>query len=181
MLTRRWGAANRFRRINNVFIFSIFLIFLLSICIALPVRAGSKTQPKPTPSLKQDESCLACHGQAGMTSPSGKSISIDPSKHAASVHGALACQDCHATIKDSPHPVKVAKIQCATCHADESAHVPGSIHSALVCLLPRGSACRHNGGGTDAGKMRNLPCRRSKAVSPEHSRAGRGKRRPRRS
>lgn len=143
MLTRRWGAANRFRRINNVFIFSIFIIFLLSICIALPVRAGSKTQPKPTPSLKQDESCLACHGQAGMTSPTGKSISIDPSKHAASVHGALACQDCHATIKDYPHPVKVAKIQCATCHADESAHVPGSIHSVLgegACVSCHGEA-----------------------------------------
>ena len=82
-------------------------------------------------SVKQDENCLACHGQAGMTSPAGKSIFIDPSKHATSLHGVLACTDCHATIKDYPHPAKIAKVQCATCHADESAAMPNSVHSAL--------------------------------------------------
>jgi formate dehydrogenase gamma subunit len=81
--------------------------------------------------LKQDESCLACHGQAGMTSSTGKSISIDPAKHAASVHGTLGCQDCHTTIKDFPHPDKVPKVQCSTCHTDEASHVAGSIHSTL--------------------------------------------------
>ena len=66
-----------------------------------------------------------------MTSPSGKSISVDPAKHSASVHGILSCSDCHTTIKDYPHPAKIAKVQCATCHADEAAAVPNSIHSAL--------------------------------------------------
>jgi formate dehydrogenase gamma subunit len=110
----------------------------------LPVRARARAaQAKAPQPLKQDENCLACHGQAGMTSGSGKNISIDPTKHAASVHGTLACQDCHSTIKDYPHPTKVAKIQCASCHADEASHVPNSIHSALgdaACVSCHGNA-----------------------------------------
>ena len=66
-----------------------------------------------------------------MTSSTGKSISIDPAKHAASVHGTLGCNDCHTTIKDFPHPDKVPKVQCSTCHTDEASHVAGSIHSTL--------------------------------------------------
>jgi formate dehydrogenase gamma subunit len=84
--------------------------------------------PQP---LTQDESCLACHGQPGMTVGNSKSISIDPGKHAASVHGILGCTDCHSSIKDYPHPAKVIRVKCATCHADESSHVPSSVHSAL--------------------------------------------------
>lgn len=62
---------------------------------------------------------------------SGKSISIEPAKHAASVHGILGCSDCHATIKEFPHPNKVAKVRCSTCHSDEASHVANSIHGAL--------------------------------------------------
>jgi len=108
----------------------LFLAWLLFCpCISTPVWA--RAQAKALSPLKQDESCLACHGQAGMTSGNGKNISIDPVRHAASVHGVLACQDCHTSIKEYPHPDKVAKVQCATCHADETSHVGGSIHSAL--------------------------------------------------
>jgi formate dehydrogenase gamma subunit len=109
------------------------LILLLSACLLVcaPISAEARAQAKlPTP-LKQDESCLACHGHAGMTSASGKSISIDPTKHAASVHGILGCTDCHTTIKDYPHSVKLAKVRCSTCHTDEASHVPNSTHSAL--------------------------------------------------
>ncbi|MGC2271631.1 MAG: cytochrome b/b6 domain-containing protein [Candidatus Sulfotelmatobacter sp.] len=96
---------------------------------ATAIRArGQVALPQP---LKQDESCLACHGQPGMKSGSGKNISTDPGPHAASVHGALACTDCHTSIKDYPHPAKVGKVQCSTCHADEASHVSNSVHSAL--------------------------------------------------
>ena len=98
-------------------------LFVFSIC--------ASAQPKTAHPLKQDESCLACHGQAGMTASTGKSISIDPAKHAASVHGTLGCTDCHSNIKDFPHPAKVAKVQCLSCHSDEASHVAGSIHAAL--------------------------------------------------
>jgi formate dehydrogenase gamma subunit len=109
------------------FSFIGLLLFLVPALIPHQLLA----QPKAPVPLKQDESCLACHGQAGMTSASGKSISIDPAKHAASVHGTLGCADCHTTIKDFPHPDKLAKVQCSTCHADETSHLTGSIHGVL--------------------------------------------------
>ncbi len=111
------------------FILSICLLF---ICILAPaqVQAQVRDDAKPAQPLKQDETCLACHGQAGMKSEKGRSISIDPAKHASSVHGILGCTDCHADIKDFPHPAKRAKVECSTCHADESSHISASIHGA---------------------------------------------------
>jgi formate dehydrogenase gamma subunit len=107
----------------------VFLVSLLLVCALVPIRVRAQGElPHP---LTQDETCLACHGQAGMISARGKSISIDPAKQAASVHSALACNDCHTGIKDYPHPNKVAKVRCSTCHADEVSHVTGSTHGAL--------------------------------------------------
>jgi cytochrome b subunit of formate dehydrogenase len=124
LLKRTRGAADMVGRVRFVFVVS-----LVSVCTLMPTRVRAQGElPHP---LTQDETCLACHGQAGMTSARGKSISIDPAKHAASVHSALGCSDCHTAIKDYPHPDKVAKVQCSTCHADEVSHVSGSIHGAL--------------------------------------------------
>jgi len=89
-----------------------------------------------------DQECLACHGQAGMKSDSGKDISIDAAKHAASAHAVLGCHDCHTTIKDFPHPAKIAKVRCATCHEDEAKSFTTSAHSLLgdtACALCHGS------------------------------------------
>ena len=78
-----------------------------------------------------------------MTSATGKSLSIDPAKHAASVHSILGCTDCHTTIKDYPHPGKVPKVQCSACHAQEASQVPNSIHGTLgeeACRSCHGNA-----------------------------------------
>ncbi|MFY9976841.1 MAG: cytochrome b/b6 domain-containing protein, partial [Candidatus Sulfotelmatobacter sp.] len=105
------------------------LLFFLVLLIFIPNLPAA--QSKEAHPLKQDDNCLACHGQAGMKSDAGKSISIDPLKHADSVHGILACTDCHTQIKDFPHPAKVAKVQCSTCHEDETSHMSTSVHAAL--------------------------------------------------
>jgi cytochrome b subunit of formate dehydrogenase len=106
---------------------TLLLAFVFVICSAQAAGRGGK-QAAP---LKQDEACLACHGQARMKSEAGKDISIDPGKHAASAHGNLGCQDCHTNIKDFPHPAKRAKVKCSTCHAEEASRVPKSVHQAL--------------------------------------------------
>ena len=125
--TRR--AAGSAKRLSCVDLALLLCAWLLLVCVPMPARVRAQAQaPHP---LKQDETCLACHGQAGMTSSNGKSISIDPAKHAASVHGTLACNDCHTTVKDYPHAAKVPKVQCSSCHAEEAAHVGTSIHAAL--------------------------------------------------
>ena len=107
---------------------------LLALLFALACAWGSSTavaQDQPPQPLKQDEACLSCHGQAGLKSEKGKDLSIDSAKHAASTHAILACKDCHTAIKDYPHPARLPKVQCATCHADPAAAVPKSIHAAL--------------------------------------------------
>ncbi len=115
---------------------------LLSFCV--PMHARTRAEAKLSQPLKQDESCLACHGQAGMTSGGGKSISIDPAKHAASVHGILGCTDCHTTLRDYPHPAKVPQVKCATCHSDEALHVPNSVHSVLGAEACESCHCNHH-------------------------------------
>ncbi|HYA61888.1 MAG TPA: hypothetical protein VED66_01715, partial [Candidatus Sulfotelmatobacter sp.] len=90
-----------------------------------------------------DQECLACHGQAGMKSDSGKDISIDAAKHAGSAHGILGCKDCHTAIKEFPHPAKVAKVQCATCHEQEVKEFETSAHALLgetACASCHGNA-----------------------------------------
>lgn len=66
-----------------------------------------------------------------MKSEAGKDISIQPEKHAASVHAILSCKDCHTNIKDFPHPAKRAKVDCKTCHEEQAAGTATSIHSLL--------------------------------------------------
>src|SRR5208282_5405862 len=110
----------------------VALIYLALICtgaLASALPAG-------------DDECLACHSQAGMKSTAGKNITIDPAKHAASAHSVLGCKDCHTTIKEFPHPAKIAKVQCATCHADEAKAFSTSVHSMLgesACASCHGS------------------------------------------
>jgi formate dehydrogenase gamma subunit len=86
----------------------------------------------------QDEMCLACHGEKGMTDAKGKSLFVDAAKLKASIHGPLSCQTCHADLKEYPHPKRVAKPQCSSCHTDAAAKVQDSIHGQI---FPGTQAC----------------------------------------
>lgn len=107
--------------------FAGFLFLLLSSSDPACARHQNKS-PQP---LKLDETCLICHGQVGMKSEKGKDISIRADKHAASVHGILGCKDCHTSIKDLPHPARIPKVQCGTCHTEQATDTARSIHAAL--------------------------------------------------
>jgi len=119
---------------------TILRLALLLACFCFPCLA--RKQDKTVQPLKQDGSCLACHGQAGMKSEKGEDISIRPEQHAASVHGILGCTDCHTAINDFPHPAKIPNVECATCHAEEAKNAAKSVHAILgdsAC-----SACHGN-------------------------------------
>lgn len=83
------------------------------------------------PALASDQECLACHGDPGMKSESGKSLHVDAAKHKTSVHGDLGCATCHVGVKEYPHPKPMRKPACRTCHEQEAAQVPRSVHSIL--------------------------------------------------
>ncbi len=95
------------------------------------------------PARASNQECLACHGDAGMKSDSGKSLHVDAARHQASVHGDLGCTACHVGVKEYPHPSPMRRPSCGTCHEQEVAQVPHSVHSMLgkdACVSCHGSA-----------------------------------------
>ncbi len=64
-----------------------------------------------------DSLCLACHDQKG-------------APFHASIHSALGCTGCHTDIKGFPHPDKVAKVNCGSCHSDAVSALASSMHSS---------------------------------------------------
>jgi Doubled CXXCH motif (Paired_CXXCH_1) len=83
----------------------------------------------PSVCAQQNSDCLTCHGQQGLTDPSGHSVYIDAERQKASVHGSLRCTACHTDIKGYPHPARPAAVNCSACHADEAKDVSASIHA----------------------------------------------------
>jgi len=95
------------------------------------------------PLFASDQECLACHGDAGMKSESGKSLHVDAAKHKGSVHGELGCTTCHEGVKGFPHSKPMRKPTCTTCHDQAGAQLPQSAHSMLgkdACVSCHGSA-----------------------------------------
>jgi len=104
---------------------------VLACLVFVPLAPQAFSQSNKFRLPKQDEICLSCHGQPGFKSGAGKSISIDPSKHSASVHAILSCQDCHTAIRGYPHPAKIPRVECATCHAAQVSDVNQGVHALL--------------------------------------------------
>ncbi len=102
--------------------------FVSGVFLALPARP-----------LHAQTDCLSCHGDPTMQDAGGHSIGVDAGKFHASVHGSLACTNCHADIKGYPHPDQPAAVQCETCHADEAAGLSGSVHAKAGEQSPQGT------------------------------------------
>ncbi len=105
-------------------------VVLLSLA---PSFATSRTKASPKPA---NQECLACHGDRGLTTErNGKPVSlfVSPDKFKASIHGAMfTCVDCHTDLKNSPHDHQPAKVDCATCHADQQAAYDRSFHAKAI-------------------------------------------------
>lgn len=116
----------------------ILSLLLALFAFAIPaVRAQTKAASDP------DADCLSCHSQKDLKSAAGHSVFVDAAKHKASAHSVLACKDCHTDIKESPHPARIRKVDCSTCHADEASAVSASAHSMLGpqgCSMCHGAA-----------------------------------------
>ena len=64
-----------------------------------------------------------------MQDANGHSIAVDGKAFGDSIHGSLQCTNCHANIKEYPHPEQVVKVDCKNCHADEAQGLAGSVHA----------------------------------------------------
>ena len=104
------------------------LLLLFGFAVAIPVGAA---QARKESGASADADCLACHSQPDLKSEKGRSVFVDPEKHKASVHAEVSCTTCHADIKEFPHPAKVTKVNCASCHAEPPGDVSKSVHGLL--------------------------------------------------
>ncbi len=97
----------------------------------------------PRAMLAKDADCLSCHADKTMQDASGKNVGVDATTFHSSIHGSLACSDCHTSIHEYPHPDHPAAVECATCHADQAKGLEGSVHakaSAHPCTSCHGDA-----------------------------------------
>ncbi|MDP3541551.1 MAG: cytochrome c3 family protein [Elusimicrobiota bacterium] len=81
------------------------------------------------------ENCLACHGSADAGGPV-----VDAAGFAASRHAPSACVGCHSDIKEYPHPAKVAKVDCASCHYDAQKAISSGVHAGVFGARKNGTA-----------------------------------------
>jgi nitrate/TMAO reductase-like tetraheme cytochrome c subunit len=118
-------------------------VFIWLLALSWSVRAASPAAPagqataKPaapaaTPPPTADD-CLACHDDADLKrEKAGTSVTVKNEVFAASIHGPLACVDCHSDLAHAelPHAEKLAKVDCSSCHADQVTQYKQSAHAA---------------------------------------------------
>src|SRR3990172_520930 len=108
--------------------------------VAKPPRAvpPASVAPKPAERAKTEPippsnaDCLACHGDGSAVRADGRPVVVKPEAFEHSVHGPLSCVDCHQDLAkgiEFPHPEKLAKVDCSTCHPDSVAKYKEGVHA----------------------------------------------------
>jgi Cytochrome c3 len=88
----------------------------IGLCAAAVILWSAAAASAQAPPANDD--CLTCHD------------TIDAKRFEASIHGPMSCVDCHADAgKELPHPEKLAKAACASCHDDIAGKYHDSIHA----------------------------------------------------
>jgi len=103
-----------------------FGVCVAAVCLwSTAAAAGQVAGATPT-----NDDCLTCHGDTDAKRSDGRSIAVDAKRFEASIHGPLGCVDCHADSgKELPHPDKLAKAACGSCHEDIAGKYHDSMHA----------------------------------------------------
>lgn len=82
------------------------------------VHAGAQPPAAVEPPASSD--CLMCHEDDSVRED-GTSVVVKQEVFEASIHGFFSCVDCHqdlAAAEEWPHPQKLERVNCSTCHTD---------------------------------------------------------------
>jgi len=77
------------------------------------------------------QTCLDCHGDSGLVSSGGRSMTVVPDVFKASVHGGHDCLDCHAAgakYDGVPHFDAYVPVDCGQCHDGAVASYAENFH-----------------------------------------------------
>lgn len=81
---------------------------------------------------QSNENCYECHSDNELTAVVNDSVEIsafvDSLVFNQSIHGELACTDCHGEFDELPHEDDLAKVDCGNCHEEEQEIYSGSVH-----------------------------------------------------
>ncbi|HXW08265.1 MAG TPA: cytochrome c3 family protein [Vicinamibacterales bacterium] len=98
---------------------------------ALPAGQPPPTGAAPS-AAPSNADCLACHEDDAAVRADGRPVVVKPAVFEGSVHGALSCVDCHADLAAGagfPHPEKLARADCSTCHPDPVEKFRQGVHA----------------------------------------------------
>jgi len=143
---------------------SLIVWFVAGSALICAAVAGAAQDQAPPPA---NEDCAACHDDPGAQRPDGTGIGVDTGSFAASIHGPMACVDCHAdlaSLDDYPHGESLESVNCATCHDDVGGTYHDSIHArareeAGLAMAP---SCSHCHGTHDIRGMLDVSSRVSR-------------------
>jgi hypothetical protein len=124
-------------------VLGIFLLWVSLGILVRPVIASPVSAPQVSP---QNDTCLYCHGRFDfqLSLPGGESLSltIDPDHYQDSIHGQIACTDCHTDISGFPHPeftpqtARDVSLQlytiCQECHTEQYNQTLDSVHQRAL-------------------------------------------------
>ncbi len=102
---------------------ALLLVAALAVATALP-GAGAPA------AWAVEDPCLECHGLYGL-GVAGRPLWLHRDAFGASLHGRLACADCHKGVGDYPH--RPVRIRC-----DLLCHVPGASHEPVAAAVAQG-------------------------------------------
>jgi hypothetical protein len=129
------------------------LVAVPLLAAALPAQAADPLPPSSIPA-PTNERCLGCHSDAA------EDASQPHADLSGSTHADLKCISCHTSAESVRHPRnklgKVSLPACETCHAQDIAALPLSVHAKLVGETPSPDTCASCHGPAHAARNRAL-------------------------
>jgi nitrate/TMAO reductase-like tetraheme cytochrome c subunit len=105
------------------------VLFVSVLFVSAPVAVTAQP-PAPAPTTAD---CLLCHSDPTATRANGTPVAVAPETYEKSVHGPMTCVDCHADLSatsEFPHPEKLQRVSCATCHDEPVQAHARSVHAS---------------------------------------------------
>jgi cytochrome b subunit of formate dehydrogenase len=121
-----------------------------------PVAAAQGPKAARAPKPPANDDCLGCHGDPTATRANGSSMAVLAEVFGKSVHGPMACVDCHvdlATAADFPHGEKLKAVDCSSCHEDAPRDLKKSVHGSVTAGAD-GPGCKSCHGSAHAIRAR---------------------------